>query len=93
MIVKKLAISPMSARIPEQRSPHALAEDRLEAVEEWRRLMFASSAAPPPTPVLRNRMPMANSISVVSPHIVARPMSRFGSWDSSAAKGSSSIAR
>ena len=92
MIVKKLAISPMSARIPSREaatpSPKTALKPSKNGVAD-----VPISAAPPPTPVLRNRMPMANSISVLSPHIVARGMSRFGSWDSSAAKGSSSIAR
>ena len=37
MIVKKLAISPISARSPSREAPRALAEDRLEPVEERRR--------------------------------------------------------
>jgi len=49
--------------------------------------------APPSIAVLRIKIPMAVTTSVVRPHTAARGMSRLGSCDSSAASGSSSIAR
>ena len=92
MIVKKLAISPISpisastdAAVP---SPKTALKPSNNGVAD-----VPIVAAPPPTPVFRNRVRTANRTSVLSPQIVARGMSRFGSCDSSAASGSSSIAR
>ena len=92
MIVKKLAISPISpisassdAAVP---SPKTALKPSNNGVAD-----VPIAAAPPPTPVFRNRVRTAKRTSVVRPQIVARGMSRFGSWDSSAASGSSSIAR
>ena len=92
MIVKKLAISPISASSPSREAPTPSPKTALNPSKNGV-ADVPISAAPPPTPVFRNRMPTANNISVVRPQIVARGMSRFGSWDSSAANGSSSIAR
>ena len=92
MIVKKLAISPVSAISPRTVAPVPSPKTALNPSNNGVADVPMASA-PPPTPVFRNRMPMANTISVVSPHMVARGMSRAGSWDSSAASGSSSIAR
>jgi hypothetical protein len=92
MIVKKLAINPISpisasiaAPVP---SPNTALKPSNNGVADVPML-----AAPPPTPVFRNRVSTANSTSVLRPQMVARGMSRFGSCDSSAASGSSSMAR
>ena len=92
MIVKKLAINPINtisessdAAVP---SPKIALKPSASGVAD-----VPIVAAPPPTPVFRNRVRTANRTSVLSPQIVARGMSRFGSCDSSAASGSSSIAR
>ena len=92
MIVKKLAISPISpisasseAAVP---SPKTALKPSNNGVAD-----VPMVAAPPPTPVFRNRVRTAKRTSVVRPQIVARGMSRFGSCDSSAASGNSSIAR
>jgi hypothetical protein len=50
-------------------------------------------AAPPPTPVLSSSVSAPVTTRVVRPQMVAGGTSRLGSWDSSAASGSSSIAR
>ena len=51
------------------------------------------ASAPPPTPELSSRTPMLRSSSVCMPRIVPLGTSRRGSIDSSAASGTSSIAR
>ena len=92
MMVKKLAIRPVSpirasssAAVP---SPKTALKPSNSGVAD-----VPSSAAPPPTPVLRNSTPKPVTTSVTSPHMVARGTSRAGSCDSSAASGSSSMAR
>ena len=75
MIVKKLAINPVNAINPRTvapvPSPNTALNPSNNGVAE-----VPMAAAPPPTPVFRNRVPTANSISVVRPHMVARGMSR-----------------
>jgi hypothetical protein len=92
MMVKKLAISPTSpisasssAAVPSPKTP---LKPSNRGVAEVPML-----AAPPSTPVLSTSVSAPVMTSVVRPQIVARGTSRLGSWDSSAAKGSSSIAR
>ena len=78
MIVKKLAISPISptsasreAAVP---SPKTALKPSNNGVAD-----VPMVAAPPPTPVFRNRVRTAKRTSVLRPQIVARGMSRFGS--------------
>ena len=78
MIVKKLAISPISpisasteAAVP---SPKTALKPSNNGVAD-----VPIVAAPPPTPVFRNRVRTAKRTSVLRPQIVARGMSRFGS--------------
>jgi hypothetical protein len=92
MMVKKLAIRPVSpisasssAAVP---SPNTALKPSNSGVAEVPML-----AAPPSTPVLSNSTPSPVTIRVTRPHMVARGTSRAGSWDSSAASGSSSMAR
>jgi len=92
MMVKKLAMRPVSpirasssAPVP---SPNTALNPSNSGVAE-----VPMSAAPPSTPVLRSRMPKPVTTRVTRPQMVARGTSRAGSWDSSAASGSSSMAR
>ncbi len=68
MIVKKLAISPISARIPSREAPTPSPKTALNPSKNGV-AEVPISAAPPPTPVLRNRMPAAkNDQRRESPH-------------------------
>ena len=91
MIVKKLAISPISPIRASSDAPTPSPKTALNPSNNG--VADVPIAAAPPPIRCSGTGSDAKNIRVVSPQIVARGMSRFGSCDSSAASGSSSIAR
>ena len=92
MIVKKLAIRPSRPDEAEQFCRGAIAEDGLEAVEQ-RGARGADAPRPAADPGVEEQREEAEDEQGVHPQIVPLGTSRFGSIDSSAASGTSSIAR
>ena len=92
MIVWKLATRPTTAI---SASSAAAVPSPKMSMNPWNSgsAVAPMPAAPELVPVLRNSVPTPRNTSVHRPHIVALGMSRLGSIDSSAASGSSSIAR
>ena len=89
-MVWKLAINPVRANNPRIA---ALSVPRIALKPSSRGSPETLISSAPLTPVLRNRTPIPVMTSVHRPHMVPLGTSRFGSIDSSAARGSSSMAR